>query len=35
VGSAGAWKGKPLKEVRMHVTLYFGTKRRAKWDNFH
>jgi Holliday junction resolvase RusA-like endonuclease len=30
------WKGKPLKgEVRMHVTLYFGTKRRANWDNFH
>jgi crossover junction endodeoxyribonuclease RusA len=30
------WKGKPLKgEVRMHVMLYFGTKRRADWDNFH
>ena len=30
------WRDKPLKgEVRMHVTLYFGTKRRADWDNFH
>ena len=30
------WRHKPLKgEVRMHVTLYFGTKRRADWDNFH
>jgi Holliday junction resolvase RusA-like endonuclease len=30
------WRKKPLKgEVRMHVTLYFGTKRRADWDNFH
>jgi hypothetical protein len=19
----------------MHVTLYFGTKRKADWDNFH
>jgi Holliday junction resolvase RusA-like endonuclease len=30
------WRDKPLKgEVRMHVTLYFGTKRKADWDNFH
>jgi Holliday junction resolvase RusA-like endonuclease len=30
------WCDSPLKgEVRMHVTLYFGTKRRADWDNFH
>jgi hypothetical protein len=32
----GAVKGKPLKgEVRMPITLYFGTKRRAGWDIFH
>ena len=30
------WRDKPLKgELRMHVTLYFGTKRKADWDNFH
>ncbi len=30
------WHDKPLKgKVRMHVTLYFGTKRKADWDNFH
>lgn len=30
------WKGKPLKgDLRMHITLCFGTKRRADWDNFH
>jgi Holliday junction resolvase RusA-like endonuclease len=30
------WDDKPLKgEMRMHVTLYFGRKRKADWDNFH
>jgi Holliday junction resolvase RusA-like endonuclease len=30
------WKGKPLTgEVRVHITLCFGTKCRADWDNFH
>ena len=34
---AGAqWKGKPLAgNVRADITLYFGTKRAADWDNFH
>jgi Holliday junction resolvase RusA-like endonuclease len=30
------WKGKPLVgDVRADITLYFGTKRAADWDNFH
>src|SRR6476620_6696935 len=30
------WCDSPLKgEVRMPVTLYFDTKRRADWDNVH
>jgi hypothetical protein len=24
-----------LPDVRMHLTLYFGTRRRADWVNFH
>ena len=30
------WKGKPLSgSVAADITLYFGTKRSADWDNFH
>jgi Holliday junction resolvase RusA-like endonuclease len=30
------WKGKPLVgAVQADITLYFGTKRAADWDNFH
>lgn len=30
------WKGPPLSgDVEAHITLYFGTKRRADWDNYH
>jgi Holliday junction resolvase RusA-like endonuclease len=30
------WRGKPLTgDIEVSVTLYFGTKRRADWDNFH
>lgn len=30
------WKGKPLAgDVAVSITLYFGTKRKADWDNFH
>jgi Holliday junction resolvase RusA-like endonuclease len=30
------WKGKPLSgPVAADITLYFGTKRAADWDNFH
>jgi Holliday junction resolvase RusA-like endonuclease len=33
---ARKWPDKPLKGgVGMHVTLYFGTKRKADWVNFH
>jgi transposase len=29
-------KGPPLKgDVEVFITLFFGTKRRADWDNFH
>ena len=30
------WKGKPrTDDIEVWITLYFGTKRRADWDNFH
>jgi Holliday junction resolvase RusA-like endonuclease len=30
------WKGKPREdELEVWITLFFGTKRRADWDNFH
>ncbi len=30
------WKGKPLDgDVSIAIDLYFGTKRRCDWDNFH
>jgi Holliday junction resolvase RusA-like endonuclease len=30
------WKGKPLAgDIEVSITLYFGTKRAADWDNFH
>ena len=30
------WKGKPSSgSVAADITLYFGTKRSADWDNFH
>jgi Holliday junction resolvase RusA-like endonuclease len=30
------WKGKPLAgDIDVSITLYFGTRRRADWDNFH
>lgn len=30
------WRGKPrTDELEVWITLYFGTKRRADWDNFH
>jgi Holliday junction resolvase RusA-like endonuclease len=30
------WKGKPLTgDVKLAITLYFGTKRRADLDNFN
>jgi Holliday junction resolvase RusA-like endonuclease len=29
-------RGKPLTgDINLSVTLYFGTKRKADWDNFH
>ena len=30
------WRGKPLAgDIEVSITLYFGTKRAADWDNFH
>lgn len=30
------WRGKPLEgDVDLTINLYFGTKRKADWDNFH
>jgi Holliday junction resolvase RusA-like endonuclease len=30
------WRQKPLDgDVELSIALYFGTKRRADWDNFH
>lgn len=30
------WKGKPLEEpVEVNIKIYFGTKRKVDWDNFH
>ena len=30
------WKGKPLEcGIELKIDLYFGTKRRCDWDNFH
>lgn len=30
------WKGKPLEgDITVSITLYFGTKRKSDWDNFH
>jgi len=30
------WTGKPLEgDVELEIALYFGTKRKADWDNFH
>jgi Holliday junction resolvase RusA-like endonuclease len=30
------WERKPFEgDIAVEVTLYFGTKRRADWDNFH
>jgi len=30
------WKRKPSsKDIEIWVTLYFGTKRKSDWDNFH
>ena len=30
------YRGKPLdEELQIVVDIYFGTKRRADWDNFH
>ena len=30
------WKGKPLQgDIRLSITLYFGTKRKADLDNFN
>jgi Holliday junction resolvase RusA-like endonuclease len=30
------WRGKPLTgDISVSITLYFGTKRKADWDNFH
>jgi Holliday junction resolvase RusA-like endonuclease len=30
------WKGKPLEgDVEPKIALYFGTNRKADWDNFH
>lgn len=30
------WKGKPLTgNIEVIIRLYFGTKRKSDWDNFH
>ena len=30
------WSGKPLAgDVEISIALYFGTKRKSDWDNFH
>ena len=30
------WRGKPLEgDVELEIALYFRTKRKADWDNFH
>lgn len=30
------WKGEPLEgDLSIDIVLYFGTKRRVDWDNFH
>ena len=30
------WVGKPLEgNVEIDIKLYFGTKRKSDWDNFH
>lgn len=30
------WKGKPrADDLEVWITLYFGTKRKHDWDNFH
>ena len=30
------WKGKMLEgDVEIDIKLYFGTKRKSDWDNFH
>ena len=30
------YKGKPLSDdVEVHISIYFGTKRKCDWDNFH
>ena len=30
------WKKKPTKRyLRLDIGIYFGTKRRSDWDNFH
>ena len=30
------WKRKPLtKNLQIAIKLYFGTKRKSDWDNFH
>lgn len=30
------WRKKPLEgDVELGIDLYFGTKRKADWDNFH
>ena len=30
------WRGKPRSdELEVWITLFFGTKRKSDWDNFH
>ncbi len=30
------WKDKPIAgAVKLEIALYFGTKRKGDWDNFH
>lgn len=30
------WKGEPLiNDIELNIKLYFGTKRKCDWDNFH
>lgn len=30
------WKGEPLTEdLEIGIKIYFGTKRKSDWDNFH
>ncbi len=34
--ASAQWKGKPLEgDAEIDIALYFGTKRKTDWDNFH